>query len=109
MVYELQQRQVVMRVAVEVAAFEGSAVALDPLLEAQDLALLKRRRAQHPAGVAAMDALEFYSEELPDTETVGDRPRHEAVAGRNDRQVVPRPAVLLHQAYGLLSDHGLDA
>ena len=108
MVHDREQRQVVVRIAVEPAVFESFAVRCHPHLKTFDLAFAVAGNAFHIAGVAAVAHLGFGRNQVWDAERRRDRRGDEAVGGGDDDQRMPARAVVLHQRRGLGRDHRVD-
>src|SRR3990170_1796981 len=94
-----EQRQVVVRVAVEAAVrevLEAPAEAREPLVDAPQLALAEARRAGEPPGEAPGDALGLGGDEVRHAELARDRRGDEAVGGGDDGTQLARGKVSRH-------------
>ena len=103
-----QQRQVVVRVAVEVAAFKGAVVLQQPAFQASYLALTETRDVRGLARVAAILAFAFGRQQQVDAEMAGYRAGDEAVGRGDDHQGVAGLTVTLDQGQRLGQHDGQD-
>ncbi|MCY1178980.1 hypothetical protein D9M73_193550 [compost metagenome] len=107
--HPLQQRQVIHRVAIEVAVLKIKAVLQHPAFQPRHFAFTETRYIGTTPGVAAVAHLAFGCQQHPHPQAPGDRCGDEAVGSGDDHQLVARLAVLLQQGQGLGQDDGLDA
>ncbi|OII56555.1 hypothetical protein BIW19_17200 [Pseudomonas putida] len=107
--HPLQQRQIVHRVAIEIAVLKVEAVLQHPALQPRHLAFTETRYIGTTSGIAAITRFAFGRQQHANPQASGNRCGDEAVGGGDDHQLVAGLAVLLQQAKRLWQDDRLDA
>ena len=107
--HPLQQRQIIHRVAVEIAVLKIKAVLQHPALQPRHLPFTETRYIGTAPGIAAVVHLALGRQQHLYPKAPGNRCGDEAVGSGNDHQLVAGFTVLLQQGQGLGQDDRLDA
>ncbi len=107
--HPLKQRQVIHRVAIEVAVLKIEAVLQHPAFQPRHLAFTETGYIGTTPGITAITHLAFGRQQHANPQAPGNRCGDEAVGGGDDHQLVARFAVLLQQGQRLGQDDRLDA
>ncbi len=97
----LQQRQVIHRIAVEVAVFQAVPGFFEPAIQTRDLAFAEARHIGAAPGVAAIFHLALGGDQGFNPQARGNRCGDEAVGRGDDHQLVAGGTVLGQQFHGL--------
>ncbi len=97
----LQQRQVVVRVAVEPTVVEFGLTLAQPVLQSLYFAVFKTGDAGAAPGVVLAVHLDLGGDQVFDAETCGDGRSHEAIGRGDDDERVALSAVFFHQGAGV--------